>query len=229
MKVYLKIFENLNLKNGLDWKVIEINSKITLKNFLNDIGIPAYKIDFVVINGKYKNFDYILKENDHIEILLFKPFVIDFNLNFICDEHLGKLAKYLRMLGFDTIISFHKRELIGILLSEDRILLTKDRKLTTFYKVKSCTINSSEPFEQLKEVVFKFNLFNFSKPFTRCLICNDLLDNIDKNLVIDFLPPKVKEYQNEFFKCKGCSKIYWKGTHYDKMVNFIREFEKISF
>jgi len=226
MKIFYKIFYDKN-KNDKVQKEILIDKRIVLSKFLEILNIPSFKVDGIVVNEKFKNLDYVLKDNDNVEIFLFTPYKIDFELNFVCDIHLGKLVKYLRMLGFDTLLADNKHKLFDILSSQNRIFLTKDRKIASLLKVKSCILISSNPYEQIREITYKLQLNKFSKPFTRCVVCNCLLVSIDKQQVRDLLPPKVNDYQNEFFICNSCKKIYWKGTHYDRMINFIESLKNI--
>ncbi|HEX9739327.1 MAG TPA: Mut7-C RNAse domain-containing protein, partial [Ignavibacteriaceae bacterium] len=115
-------------------------------------------------------------------------------------------------------------DLVKISLDENRTILTQDRdilkrnEVTHGYWVRNKTAE-----DQLKEVIERFQLKNLINEFTRCLECNTLLNKVDKENVISQLPPKVKEWHNEFYECPGCKKIYWKGSHYERMKLIISD------
>lgn len=141
-------------------------------------------------------------------------------ISFILDVHLGKLAKLLRMLGFDTLYknNFTDAEIIKISSKENRIILTRDRGIL---KNKAVThgywLKSVKPIEQAREIINRFDLVPQIKPFQRCIICNGIIEIVDKKSVMTHLPIKTASVYNEFYKCMNCSKIYWKGSHYNRM------------
>jgi uncharacterized protein with PIN domain len=146
------------------------------------------------------------------------------NPKFILDVHLGKLAKYLRMLGFDTLYEtdytdFH---IVDIATAQNRTILTRD---VSILKIKSVThgywIRSQNPFKQLVEVIRRFDLTMTIKPFSRCTSCNGSMEKVTKESVMDRLEPKTKQYYEEFYQCESCKKVYWKGSHYENMKKFI--------
>jgi uncharacterized protein with PIN domain len=143
---------------------------------------------------------------------------------FILDVHLGKLARYMRMVGLDTSYknNFADDELIEISLKEKRTILTKDRGILKRNEVThGYWIRNEVPVGQLKEVIERFDLKKQLMEFSRCLECNSSLTEIEKEKIIERLPPKVKDWQNEFYYCRECDKVYWKGSHYDKMKKMI--------
>jgi uncharacterized protein with PIN domain len=143
---------------------------------------------------------------------------------FILDVHLGKLAKYLRLCGFDTLYrkDYNDIEIINISSSEKRIILThdvellKNKKVTHGYWIRSQYLN-----EQLKEVLLRFNLKHQLLPFTRCLECNGLLTEVSKEDIMDRLLPETDKYFTDFRKCMECDRIYWEGSHYERMKRYI--------
>ena len=146
-------------------------------------------------------------------------------LKFIADVHLGKLARNLRLLGFDTYLdsSLDDNEIINISLTENRIILTRDKQLLNNNRItQGCRIGSSDPREQIREVLTRFDLHNNLKPFSRCMDCNGLIVSVSKESVNEYLPPKTRQYYEEFFRCQVCSKIYWEGSHYDNMKKQIK-------
>ena len=149
-------------------------------------------------------------------------------MKFICDVMLGKLAKYLRIVGMDTrySCSLALSQVIATALSEQRTILTRRTEQLLFEQPASCyCIQSNYPQEQLPEVIRHFSLqADSSRFFTRCLLCNQLLVAVDKALVEGSVPEYVFSTAAEFARCPGCNKIYWKGTH---CGNMIKRLEKV--
>ena len=148
-------------------------------------------------------------------------------MKFICDDMLGKLAKYLRILGFDTYfeIDIPDNKLLKIALVEDRIILTRDSKIPKIRNAKNFVwIYSSDPLEQVKEVAQKLKLkIEPERFFTRCLECNGVLEKIEKEKVKDKVWPYVYKTQENFVSCPNCNRIYWPGTHLQRMEKKLRE------
>lgn len=142
-------------------------------------------------------------------------------MKFICDDNLGKLARWLRTLGYDTLFSstISDQELIKRALDEGRIILTRDSHLIQMKAVEEhLLIKSDQPLEQLKQVVRHFKLKrDEQRLFTRCLVCNTPLKEIEKEKIKERLYPYVYKTQNHFVFCSTCDKIYWSATHIDRM------------
>ncbi len=190
----------------------------------------------ILVNGKSVGFKYKINDGDDISVYpVFESFDITDvqhlrakplrKPKFVADVHLGRLTRYLRMMGVDVLYKndFNDDEIVETSLKEKRAILTKDRgilkrnEVTHGYWVRSTKVE-----EQVKEVLKRFDLQTEIKEFTRCIECNELLKPIKKELIINLLPPKVAKTQNEFFECPACKKIYWKGTHYLRMLTFIQ-------
>jgi uncharacterized protein with PIN domain len=146
-------------------------------------------------------------------------------LRFGADVHLGKLARLLRMLGFDTVYknNFSKEELYEIARKEHRCLLSKASYFLKLPGIIFYQIKSPDSAEQLKEVINYFDLANSIKSFTRCLNCNEILKSKEKEEVAELLLPETKKHFSEFWKCPCCNKIYWKGSHYDRMLKLVEK------
>jgi hypothetical protein len=143
-------------------------------------------------------------------------------MKFICDVMLGRLAKYLRIAGFDTAYSrsLLKTVLIQIAEDEKRIVLTRRTEAIAIKTPSSYYfVNSNYPHEQLKEVINTFNLhLDKARFFTLCLLCNSTLNGVDKSSVRGMVPDYVFTTIDDFSQCPTCKKIYWKGTHYNNML-----------
>jgi uncharacterized protein with PIN domain len=143
---------------------------------------------------------------------------------FIADEHLGRLAKYLRLCGFDTIFadSLSDRNIIEIALNEHRIILSRDKELMSNKKVtRGFRILSESPAGQLTEVINNYGLREYFKPFSRCTKCNGLLATVQEEEIAGQLPQRTRAFFSHFRRCGSCGKIYWEGSHYDRMKKFI--------
>lgn len=145
-------------------------------------------------------------------------------MKFIADEMLGKLAKWLRILGYDTIYLQNVRdaEILRLSITEKRVLLTRDTLLIKRKGIKNFLfISYDKPFDQLREVVGVLNLPYPDNPFTRCIICNDTLIPYSKENVCRIVPEYVCQTQEIFGQCPVCKRIYWKGTHYEGMEKML--------
>ncbi|MFC1538313.1 Mut7-C RNAse domain-containing protein [Candidatus Latescibacterota bacterium] len=214
--------------------------KPSVKDTVEAIGVPHSEIDLILANGLSVTFSYYLRDGDMISVYpIFESMDISDvthlretplrNPKFILDVHLGKLAKYLRMLGFDTLYEndYEDAEIVSISLKQHCAIITRDKSLL---KRKSVThgywIRSQSPKQQLVEVIQRFDLRSQIKPFSRCTVCNGIVKSIPKDEVIDKLKPKTKLYFEVFFQCESCGRIYWKGSHFDKMNIFINRLIK---
>jgi uncharacterized protein with PIN domain len=148
-------------------------------------------------------------------------------MKFICDDNLGKLAKWLRTLGYDTLFysAISDQELVKKALDEGRIVLTRDSHLIQMKAVEEhLLIRSDQPLEQLKQVVGHFKLKRDEQIlFTRCLVCNTPLKKIEKEKIKERLYPYVYKTQDRFVYCPACDKIYWPATHVDHMKEKLKK------
>jgi hypothetical protein len=152
-------------------------------------------------------------------------------MKFIVDSNVGRLARWLRMAGFDTVFinDLDDNRLVRLALSEGRVLLTKDtqilkRRVAAIGRLKVLLIESEKIREQLRQVVKTLDLSNEIKPFTLCLECNQPLATREKEQVKELVPPYIFKTQNQYMRCPKCLRIYWRGTHWQRMS---RDLEKI--
>jgi uncharacterized protein with PIN domain len=210
-----------------------------VKDLIESFGVPHTEVDLILANGESVDFTYVVRGGDFVSVYpVFEALDITPLLRvrpeplrdprFVLDTHLGRLAGYLRMLGFDTLYrnDYRDEDLARISRDEHRILLTRDVGLlkrgmvTHGYYVRETAVR-----RQLVEVLRRFDLLCAARPFMRCLRCNTLLERVAKELVEDKLPPRTAELYDEFLRCPGCGRIYWKGGHYQRMQAFIHSIQ----
>ncbi len=206
-----------------------------IKDVIEALGVPHVEVDLVLVNGVSVDFEYHLNAGDRISVypvfesvditplirLRAKPLR---NTRFILDVHLGKTAKLLRMLGFDTLYrnDFSDDEIVELAVNQQRIILTRDKGLLKIGRVThGYWIRSPKPKYQIDEILNRFDLFTQIKPFHRCTVCNNLVQEVKKEHIEDQLEIKTRQFYNEFFICPGCNRIYWKGSHYTRMKETI--------
>ena len=154
-------------------------------------------------------------------------------IKFIADNNVGKLARWLRLIGYDTLLFKQKddSQMIKTALGEDRVILTKDtqfmkRRLVTNGKLKTVLIKQDDPKIQLREIMKALNLNYHFRPFSLCLECNQALVPCSKEEVQNLVPPHVFETQTQYTQCPACHRIYWQGTHWQAMVKKLQKLQK---
>ena len=202
---------------------------------IESLGVPHTEIAAIVVNERAVDFSYLVHDGDRIDVYPVGAPVADAapvalrpalppEPRFVLDTHLGQLAVYLRMLGFDTLYrnDYPDDELARISSADLRILLTRDRGLLKRGIVQhGYYIRATDPQRQIVEVLRRFNLSGAIVPLRRCIRCNGLLCAIPKEEVCDRLAPATRERYDEFSACAACDQVYWKGSHYDHMRQFI--------
>jgi uncharacterized protein len=221
---------NTTIEHHFDWKA-------SVKDMLESLGPPHPEFELITANGVSVGFEYIVQPDDTIHIynaadapditprvLLRPPY--PGRPRFVLDQHLGRLAAYLRMLGFDTLYrnDYDDEELAQVSDTEQRILLTRDvgllkrGRVMYGYFVRNTTSSLS-----LKEITLRYHLAEQASPFDFCMKCNGVLIAIDKNLILDKLKPETAASFDTFHQCQSCARIYWKGSHHEKMESLLRE------
>jgi len=238
-QAWFRFYEELNdflpvLKRKISF-TYSFKGNPSVKDAIEAIGIPHVEVDMIMVNGTSVDFSYKLRNEDQVSVypvfeslnitgitsLREKPLRI---MKFIPDVHLGKLSKYLRLCGFDTVFDtiLSDKEIIDLSLKEHRIILTRDRGLLKNKRVThGYWVRSIRPEEQLREILQRFDLKNNLHPFIRCMECNGMLNNVPKEEIMNRLLPKTIDYYTEFKRCLECGKIYWEGSHYERLKEFI--------
>jgi hypothetical protein len=225
---------NLLFSHPFDWKA-------SIKDMVESLGVPHCEVEMLVVNGRCVDFDYIVQPDDWIEVfgyasgihhsppladpILLRP-VMHGKPTFVLDTHLGRLASYLRMMGFDTLYrnDYSDDELAFISNVEGRILLTRDigllkRSLVVYGRF----MRHTNPKKQIVEVLQRYQLTPYVVPLQRCLKCNGELTPVEKSAILHQLTPTTAQHYDVFHQCSHCGQIYWKGAHYDSMQAFMAE------
>ncbi|HHE54906.1 MAG TPA: twitching motility protein PilT [Caldithrix abyssi] len=213
-----------------------------VKDAIEALGVPHPEVDLILVNQKSVDFNYRLQHGDRVAVYpVFE--LLDIGAvthlrpkplrrpKFILDCNLGKLTRKLRMLGFDCLYQndYSDQQIVDMALNQKRIILTRDIGLL---KNKAVThgywVRSTNPAQQLNEVLNYFDLFNQIQPFTRCLDCNGLIEEVPKKKIEEQLPARVRQTFNQFYRCQQCGKVYWQGSHYDRMLESIAKLRQGS-
>ncbi|HMN63088.1 MAG TPA: Mut7-C RNAse domain-containing protein [Anaerolinea sp.] len=205
-----------------------------LKHILEGFGIPHTEIGDLIANGRPVGLFYGLQDGDRIEAFPVRSAVIsageDFPPAFLLDNHLGRLAAFLRILGFDALYrnDFQDEELASLAGEGGRTLLTRDRGLLMRKAVtRGYWVRNRQPDAQLVEVVLRFSLLPAVRPLWRCPACNTPLQPVAKVEVSAQLEPLTRRYYDEFHRCPGCGKIYWQGTHVARILQRIDDLRRL--
>lgn len=239
--VALRFYEELNDFLPPSWRKTlfdyKFNQAGSVKDLVESLGVPHTEIDLILVNGESVSFDYMVRDGDQISVY---PEFESMDISsvtrlrpeplreprFVLDTHLGRLAAYLRMLGFDTLYrnDYDDPTLAKISSQQKRILLTCDIQLLMRKTIThGYFVRERQPKKQLIEIVLRFDLKGLQKPFTRCLHCNGEIHPVDKKHIRSHLPPRTETYYDDFWRCDDCGKIYWKGSHYQRMQKMISD------
>ncbi len=206
------------------------SGKPTVKDAMEAMGVPHVEVKTIWANHQIAPMEYHLRDKDKIEVF---PFPVHESMptpgrppRFILDVHLGKLARYLRQLGFDTFYrnNLADAEIVEKAKQQSRVILTRDKGILKYNKTRyAYWIRNSNPRQQLKEVIQQYKLIKEIKLFSRCTECNGVIKAVEKNKILGKLPPGTRKYYDAFYQCAGCGKIYWKGSHYQDMKKFAEQ------
>ena len=237
VRFYAELNDFLPLSSRQISFALAVPAHTTIKHAIESLGVPHTEVDLILVNGSAVDFHYLPAEGDRVSIypvfesidisplILLRPAPLR-HLRFVLDSHLGKLARYLRLLGFDTSYrnDFSDAELASLSGEETRVLLTRDRGLLKRSQVtRGYYVRQTDSREQLLEIILRFDLVPLIQPFRRCLDCNQLLEQAEKTALTPTLLPNTIRYYDEFMRCPVCEKVYWKGSHYQHMTAFVDE------
>lgn len=202
--------------------------RATVKNVIEALGVPHTEVDLILVNGESVDFTCLVRDGDRISVYpqfetldvtplqrlrmtaLRQP-------RFIADAHLGALAKYLRVLGFDTLYrnDYGDREVAQIAQRDRRIVLSRDRGLLMRRSIThGCFVHSTRPLAQIEEILRRLDLYRSVRPFTRCLLCNAVLTTLSREEAAARVPDGTAAYYQKFHTCRCCDRVYWAGSHF---------------
>jgi hypothetical protein len=198
------------------------------------LGVPHTEVDLILANGISVDFSYLVRPGDQLDVY---PAAFPIQVpahrqlrpslpsppSFILDTHLGQLARYLRLLGFDALYGESDDEKLAQIAHEQgRVLLTRDRRLLMRkVVVHGYCLHTRDSDQQLQAVLRRFDLDRHIEPWHRCLRCNGRLRPVAKEAILDRLEPKTRKYYHEFHICQDCQNIYWKGSHYEPLQKLL--------
>ena len=213
----------------------EFRGKPSIKNTIQAIGVPHGEVDLILVDGEPVDFNYHMQGGEYISVY---PVLESFDVSqishlrseplrkirFVVDVNLGKLAQKLRLLGFDTYFrnDLDDDEIVKMAAEEKRIILTRDKGILKQNKVThGYFLRNDDPGKQVTEVVERFQLQHLFRPFSRCSNCNGRLETAEKQSLKDKLKTDTFDYYDEFWKCNFCGQIYWKGSHFERILSWI--------
>ncbi len=213
-----------------------------LRHLIETLGIPRTEVELILVNGVSVGLDRRLAEGDRVSLYpLFEALDVSPELRlrthplrdprFLADAHLGKLARYLRLLGFDARFENDcgDQTLVQVARAEHRILLTRDRALLMRRELThGCYIRAGSPWNQLEGLIRRLDLGRLLRPFTRCMRCNGVLASVDKGAVVGQLPSRVRDAFDLFWRCEGCAQVYWRGSHYQRLQRRVAELRALT-
>lgn len=209
--------------------------RTSVKDLIESFGVPHTEVEVILVNGNSVDFSYIVKDADRISVYpVFESFDVSPLLRlrpaplrtpaFILDTNLGRLARYLRLLGFDCLYrnDYSDVQVAEIAAATDRTVLTRDRLLLQRRIItRGYFVRATRPRQQVREVLARFELYRLVAPFSRCTRCNGDIQEIDKTTIQDRLEPKTRKYYDSFRICTACKQIYWQGSHHDRAVRLV--------
>lgn len=214
---------------------LDFSRRASVKDMIEALGVPHPEVELILVNGVSVDFDYLVRGGDRIAVYpVFESLDITDQLRvrrsplrelrFVVDGHLGTLARYLRLCGFDTLYNrdYVDDELARMSARDERILLTRDRNLLKRRIVThGYCVRHDDTRKQLAEVFRRFDLYAAVEPFTRCARCNGMLEDVDKSAIEHLLQPLTRKHYETFRRCKECGHIYWRGSHVASIENLI--------
>ena len=240
----IRFYEELNdflpqIKRKVSYPVCFHNHP-SIKHVIEAERVPHTEVDLILINGRSVSFAEKVQNKDIISVYpVFESFDISpvsklrpeplRNPRFILDVHLGKLTRYMRMLGFDSLFSpgYSDLDLVGISLAQNRTVLTRDRQLLMKKEFeRGYWIRSDHPREQMIEVIHRFDLSGLIHRFSRCTLCNKTLTSVDESIARNRYPDHRFYSGKGFYQCDHCAHIYWWGSHCERFEKIFQQSEK---
>jgi len=243
-QVQLRFYEELNdfLAPALRKATFphSFDRRTSVKDMIESFGVPHTEVDVILVNGKSVDFSCIVHDGDHISVYpVFESLDVSPLVRlrpaplrspaFVLDSNLGRLTRYLRLLGFDCLYQndYDDETVASIADRQQRIVLTRDRALLQRKIItRGYFVREVRPRPQVKEVLARFDLYRLVAPFKRCIRCNGELQAVDKQAIEARLEPKTRKYFDTFKRCTACGQIYWQGSHHARSLRLVEELTK---
>jgi uncharacterized protein len=240
-RFYAELNDFLPLRRRQISYPLAFNPPVSIKHLIEAEGVPHPEVALILVDGRSPNgrtvdFAYLVQPDDRIAVYpafsrldvsslgALRP-PLPHPPTFILDNHLGRLARYLRLLGFDTLYPdgyLTDEELAQLAHGENRVMLTRDRRLLMRSLIThGYCLRTTDSKQQLMDVLNRFHLHEAIRPWQRCLRCNGLLRPVAKAAIIDRLEPKTRQYFDKFQMCTQCEQIYWSGSHFEALAQLI--------
>lgn len=239
--VTLRFYEELNDHLPADKRKRGYQVPLFLSPAVKDVieaeGVPHTEVEIILVNGVSVGFGHRLRPGDRVAVypvfesldvsplIRLRPAPLR-ELRFVIDVHLGRLARRLRLLGLDCLWrdDLGDDEIAALSVGEGRVILTRDRGLlkradvTRGYWLRNLSLD-----DQVRELLRRFDLAASLRPFSRCMHCNTELESVDRGEVLHRLPPAVAREHEEFLRCPGCGRVYWRGSHYRALRDWVAD------
>jgi uncharacterized protein len=206
---------------------VSVDGASSLVHVIESLGVPRTEIGEVRLAGKPVGLHVKPRGGDLIEVLQVRRPQPIANPRFVLDAHLGALARRMRLLGLD-VAYYHDvadADLVALAAAEQRILLTRDRGLLRRRTLPSgAYVYGNDPDDQLMDVLHRFD--PPLVPWTRCLVCNGLLEPVEKGVVQHLLQPGTRRSYDQFARCRACRRLYWRGAHARRLEAIVARAEE---
>jgi len=213
----------------------EFERRASVKDMIEAFGVPHTEVEVILVNGRAVDFSYIVQDGDRISVypvfesvditplLRLRPAPLR-RPKFILDSNLGRLARYLRLLGLDCLYrnDYQDAEIARISSEQQRTVLTRDRNLLQRRIIThGYFVRAQQPRAQVREVLARFDLYRQVAAFSRCTRCNGELEDVDKQAIDARLEPKTRKYYDDFRICSQCGQVFWQGGHHARMQQLV--------
>jgi uncharacterized protein with PIN domain len=235
LRFYAELKDFLDKENKSGTVARSFDVAPSVKDLIESSGVPHTEVELITIDGTSVDFGYRVDDGDVINVYpVFESFDISPIITvrpeplrvtrFVADNHLGKLARYLRLLGFDTAYAtnWDDPELVRISTRQRRILITRDVELLKHGNLThGYFIRSTDPREQVVEVIRRFHLERSLEPFSRCMKCNGTLADVAKDDIEADVQTATFRSVDEYVRCDSCGQVFWEGSHHPELSRIV--------
>lgn len=191
----------------------------SVKDALEALGLPHVEIGRVTLDGRPARLDDLVRDGASLRAAAVRPHALD-DPRFLCDHHLGKLTRLLRVMGFDTAYEASGQEPLVArrAVRESRVLLSRGRAVLKRREIaRGMLVLPDRADDQAAAVVHRFRLADRIAPWSRCALCNGHVVPVAKRDVADRIPPRTARWLDDYHRCENCGQLYWEGTHVERL------------